>query len=76
MTAIIATLWKPIAALLALIMGGGVLYAKGRSDASKARDLKDATGYQKTTEKANEAPVHTDPAAAREWLRSRNTNQR
>ncbi len=69
---LLAALWKPLAALL----GGLGLYAKGRADAATARDLRDAKGYQETMEKAHDAPVHTDAAAARRRMRARKPDQR
>ena len=69
---LLAALWKPLAWLL----GGGALYGKGRADAARARDLRDAKGYQETMEKAHDAPVHVDAAAARGRMRARKPDQR
>jgi hypothetical protein len=63
---IIANLWKPIAALLALIMGGGVLYAKGRSDAKRRVENKALTARLKTIKEvqahARESETQDDDA--------------
>ena len=69
---LLLVLWKPLAALF----GGTALYGKGRADAARARDLRDAKGYQETMEKAHEAPVHVDAAAARDRMRARAADQR
>jgi hypothetical protein len=69
---LLAALWKPLAWLL----GALGLYGKGRADAARARDLRAAREYQKTMEKAHDAPVHTDAAAARRRMRARKPDQR
>lgn len=66
------TLWKPIAALLAALG----LYAKGRADARARADLQAARDYQQTMERAADAPVHSDPATARQRMRDRDPGQR
>jgi len=69
---LLLVLWKPLAAVL----GALGLYGKGRADAARARDLRDAKGYQETMEKAHDAPVHVDAAAARRRMRARKPDQR
>lgn len=64
---LLAQFWKPIAALL----GGFVVYGKGRADAKAKADLRDARDYQKTMERAANAPVHTDADLARQRMRER-----
>jgi hypothetical protein len=63
---IIAALWKPIAALLVLIMGGGALYAKGRSDARQRAENKALTARLKTIKEvqahARESETQDDDA--------------
>lgn len=66
------TFWRPIAALLAALG----LYAKGRADAKAKADLRDASAYQETMEKAADAPVHSDPDLARRRMRDRDPDQR
>ena len=64
---VLAVAWKPILAVLAALG----LYAKGRADAATTRDLRDARDYQKTMERASDAPVHTDADVARKRMRER-----
>jgi hypothetical protein len=63
---IIAALWKPIAALLVLIMGGIGLYAKGRADARQRAENRDLTARLKTIKEvqahARESETQDDDA--------------
>jgi hypothetical protein len=69
-------LWA--AAFLAALAAALGLYAKGRADAKAKRDMRDAAGYRKTTERMQDADasIRDDPAALREWLRDRDPDQR
>lgn len=69
---LIALLWRPVLALL----GALGLYAKGRADAATNRDLRDAREFQQTTERAADAPRHSDPAVARDRMRKRDPGKR
>jgi len=64
---IIAALWKPLAALLAVL---GV-YGKGRSDARQKAKQRDLEAYRETRERMDAAPRHTDPDLARKRMRER-----
>ncbi len=64
---IIAALWKPLAALLAVL---GV-YGKGRADARQKAKQRDLEAYRETRERMDAAPRHTDADAWRRWLRER-----
>lgn len=63
-----------LAALVALV----VAFLKGRAGANAKRDVKDAKGFQKTTERMQnaDAAMGDGPAALREWLRQRDPDQR
>jgi hypothetical protein len=69
-------LWA--AAFLAALAAALGIYAKGRGDAKAKRDMRDAAGYRKTTERMQDADasIRDDPAALREWLRDRDPDQR
>jgi len=69
---ILGGLWKPVAALLALLG----IYAKGRADAKARADLRDLKGFKKTTERMQDAAMGDDPATLREWLRQRDSDKR
>lgn len=64
---IIAALWKPLAALLAVL---GV-YGKGRADARQKERQRDLEAYRETRERMDAAPRHTDADAARQRMRER-----
>lgn len=64
---IIAALWKPLAALLAVLS----VYGKGRADARQKERQRDLEAYRETRERMDAAPSHTDAAAWRRWLRER-----
>ena len=64
---IIAVLWKPFAALLAVL---GV-YGKGRADARQKAKQRDLEAYRETRERMDAAPRHTDAADARRRMRER-----
>jgi hypothetical protein len=67
MTAIITAFWKPIAALLALILGGLGLYAKGRADArqrakseateAKLETIKEVRRHERKAEKRDDSEL-------------------
>jgi hypothetical protein len=71
---IVGGLWRPIAAVL----GALGLYFKGRSDAKRKADLKDLTGFKKTTERMQDADaaMGDDPDVLRDSLRDRDPKQR
>ncbi len=64
---LIAALWRPLAALFA-VLG---LYGKGRLDQRRARKLDELGGYRDTREKMDAAHRHTDPDLARKRMRER-----
>ena len=64
---IIAVLWKPFAALMAVL---GV-YGKGRADARQKAKQRDLEAYRETRERMDAAPRFDDARRARDWLRSR-----
>ena len=53
--AILTAIWKPIAALLALILGGLGLYAKGRADARQRAENKALRANEKAQERGRDA---------------------
>ena len=55
MTALLVTLWKPVAALLALILGGLGLYAKGRGDARQRAENKALHANEEAQERGRDA---------------------
>jgi hypothetical protein len=63
---IIASLWKTIATLLVLIMGGGALYAKGRADARQRAENRALTARMETIKEvqahARESETQDDDA--------------
>lgn len=61
-------------ALLALV----VAFLKGGARARTKAEVKDLKGFQRTTERMQDADVAMgdDPAALREWLRQRDPDQR
>ena len=63
---VLTAMWKPIAALLALILGGLGLYAKGRADARQQAKSEAATAKLKTMKEvqahAREAETQDDDA--------------
>ncbi len=71
---ILGGLWRPLLAVL----GAAGVYVKGRADAKAKADLRDLKGFKKTTERMQDADaaMGDDPAALREWLRQRDTDQR
>jgi hypothetical protein len=69
---LVAALWKPVLALLAALG----LYAKGRADARAAADARKAQDFKSTRSRTSHAPVHTDPAAARQRMRNRDPDKR
>lgn len=77
MTGLLLTFWKPIAAILAALLGALGLYAKGRADAKAKRDLRDLKTEIETRRRIDEADtVGNDPDAARSWLRERGKPER
>jgi hypothetical protein len=64
-------LWPYIVAGLGAIAAIVTAYVTGRRDASQRADLRDATEYQEAMKEAANAPVHTDPDAARQRMRNR-----
>ena len=70
-TGIVRALWKPIAALLALILGGAALYRKGRADARQRAKSEGLQDYIETRKKADEADIVDSPDLARSWLHER-----
>jgi hypothetical protein len=71
-TGIVRALWKPVAALLALL---GV-YLAGKRHARQQAKSEALQDYAKTMEKAHEAPVHVDADAARRGMRDRDPKRR
>ncbi len=69
---LVAALWRPVLAVLAAVG----LYAKGRADARAREDARKAKGFQSTIERISDAPVHSDPAAARRRMHDRDPDQR
>jgi hypothetical protein len=69
---ILSVVWKPIAALLAIL---GIYFAGSRNARQKAR-AKAAEGYIETRKKADDAEILDDADLARRWLQSRDPNQR
>ena len=68
MTGLLALLWKPIAAILALLG----IYAAGPASARQKARTRAAEGYVETRKKADDAEiVGDDPNSARRWLRER-----
>ena len=67
-----------LAAGFAALVALGAAFFKGRSSANAARDVKDAKGFRKTTERMQDedAAMGDDPAGLRDWLRHRNSDQR
>ena len=64
--------WKPIAAILAALVGALGLYAKGRADAKAKAETKDLKAEIETRKRIDEADtVGNDPDAARRWLHER-----
>ena len=55
MTALLLTLWKPIAALLAMILGGAALYGRGRADARQRAENKALHTNEKAQERGRDA---------------------
>lgn len=55
MTAWLVALWKPLAALLALILGGLGLYAKGRGDARERAENKALHANEEAQERGRDA---------------------
>ena len=55
MTAWLVALWKPLAALLALILGGLGLYAKGRGDARERAENKALHANEKAQKRGRDA---------------------
>jgi hypothetical protein len=53
--AILTAIWKPIAALLALILGGLGLYVKGRADARQRAENKALQANEKAQERGRDA---------------------
>ena len=55
MTALVLTLWKPIAGLLALILGGAAIYGRGRADARQRAENKALHANEKAQERGRDA---------------------
>ncbi len=78
LSGLVPNLWGYVAAAGAAVLGALGLYLKGRKDAKTKADLRDLKGFKKTTERMQDADaaMGDDPAALREWLRKRDTEQR
>ena len=74
MTALIEWLiggaWQFVAPIIAALIAGLGLYAKGRSDAKAKAAAKDAKAALKTHERISDAHIEKDPEAARAILRA------
>ena len=53
--AILTAMWKPIAALLALILGGAAMYRKGRADARQRAENKALRANEEAQERGRDA---------------------
>jgi hypothetical protein len=53
--AILTALWKPIAAFLALILGGAALYRKGRADSRQRAENKALRANEEAQERGRDA---------------------
>ena len=71
MTGLLLTFWKPIAAIMAALLGALGLYAKGRADASAKAETKDLKAEVETRKRIDAADTVDNPSAAAEWLRER-----
>ena len=67
-TGIARAIWKPVAALLA-VLG---IYLAGRKDARQTAKSDALRDYAETRKKADDADIPSDdPAVLRDWLRER-----
>ena len=75
---IIGPFWPYIAGAVVLVAGWFTAKRQGAQGAKAKQAAKDAKAYQKTTERIQDADaaMGDDPAALREWLRKRDTDQR
>ena len=71
MKALLLTFWKPLAGILAALLGALGLYAKGRADAKAKAETKDLKAKIETRKRIDEADTLDNPSAAAEWLRKR-----
>lgn len=53
-----------------------IAWRKSRAAAEAEQEAREADAYQKTMEAAHDADIAPDAAAAREWLRNRDPDQR
>jgi hypothetical protein len=72
------TIGMVVMAVLGVLTFGAVKKREGARDAKAKRDIQDLKGFKKTTERMQDADaaMGDDPAALREWLRKRDTEQR
>ena len=66
-SAILTALWKPVAALLALLG----IYVAGKRHARQRAKSEALQGYAETRKKADEADIVDSPDLARRWLHER-----
>lgn len=59
-----------------VLVAAVIAWRKSRAAAEADQKARDAAAYQKTMEAAHDADIAPDAAAAREWMRNRDPDQR